>query len=353
MALKTASIQCFRCLDQVQIEAHPAFNLIVGPNGSGKTSFLEALYFLGRGRSFRSTRTRGLVQDGASRFVVRAEFEEAPSVLAVEGGGESLRIRVDGHAAPRIDALVRALPVQVIEPGIHRLVDAGPAQRRSFLDWGVFHVKHTFLEEWRRYQRTLRQRNAVLKQGGGRNDAAVWEDALTASGEAIDQLRETYLADLLPHVNSITDRLLDAPVELTYFRGWAADQSLAEALADSWDRDQRFAQTHVGPQRADLRLRFADKVARDRVSRGQQKLVASALVLAQVALVDSAGAQAPILLLDDPAAELDRRSLGRLFAVAESLPIQQFVTALDADALPDHEHGHVFHVEQGALRLVV
>ncbi|MEO1574963.1 MAG: DNA replication/repair protein RecF [Pseudomonadota bacterium] len=353
MALKTANISHFRCLGDVHVEAHPAFNLIVGPNGSGKTSFLESLYFLGRGRSFRSTRTRGLVQDGHRRFVVRAELEGAPRFLGVEGGGDALRIRVDGHAAPKIDSLVRTLPIQVIEPGIHRLVDAGPAQRRSFLDWGVFHVKHTFLEEWRRYQRALRQRNAVLRQGGDRAAAAVWEDALIASGSAIDQLRATYLEELAPHVTRITEGLLDDPVEVVYHRGWSSEESLADALAGSWDRDQKIGITHVGPQRADLRLRFADRVARDRVSRGQQKLLAAALVLAQVAQVEKDGDRSPILLLDDPAAELDRRSLGRLLAVTSELPVQQFVTALETAALTDPPDGNVFHVEQGEVRLVV
>lgn len=353
MALQTATISRFRCLNDVNVEAHPAFNLIVGPNGSGKTSFLESLYFLGRGRSFRSTRTRGLVQDGHKRFVVRAALGGAPAFLAVEGGGESLRIRVDGHAAPKIDSLVRSLPVQVIEPGIHKLVDAGPAQRRSFLDWGVFHVKQTFLEEWRRYQRALRQRNAVLRQGGDRASAAMWEDALLAAGNAIDQLRATYLEELSPHVARITAGLLDEAVEVVYHRGWPDEVALDKALDASWERDQRIGLTHVGPQRADLRLRFADRAARDRVSRGQQKLLAASLVLSQVALVERDGERPPVLLLDDPAAELDRRSLGRLLAVTSELPVQQFVTALETSALADAPAGHVFHVEQGDLRLVV
>ncbi|MEM6638498.1 MAG: DNA replication/repair protein RecF [Pseudomonadota bacterium] len=351
--LTTAAIHDFRCLQQVDVACHPAFNLIVGPNGSGKTSFLESLYFLGRGRSFRSTRTRGLVRDGERRFVVRCDIDGAPNSLGVEGGGDALRIRVDGHVAGKIEALIRALPIQVIEPGIHRLVESGPSQRRAFLDWGVFHVKHTFLEEWRRYQRALRQRNAVLRQGGQRREAAVWEDALVAAGEAVDQCRATYLADLMPEFQKIVARLLDVPAAVVYSRGWSDESGLRDAINESWDRDARLHMTHVGPQRADLKLRFSDRMARDRVSRGQQKLLAAALVLAQVSLVEKAGKRSPVLLLDDPAAELDQKSLGRLLSVTAELPVQRFVTALDAAVLPDRPVGHVFHVEQGKVELMI
>jgi DNA replication and repair protein RecF len=353
MSLKSLAIAHFRCLREVSVEAHPQLNVIAGPNGSGKTSFLEALYFLGRGRSFRSTRTRGLVQDGEQRFVVRADLDGSPKRIGIEGGGPALRVRVDGHNANGLDELIKALPVQVIEPGIHRLVDAGPSQRRAFLDWGVFHVKHTFLEEWRRYQRAVKQRNAVLRQGGDRNAAAVWEDALVASGEAVHQLRATYLTDLLPHVESVTTRLLDQAVAVDYHHGWGDDESLREALDRSWERDSRIGQTHVGPQRADLRLRFATRVARDRVSRGQQKLLASSLVLAQLRYLVAEDQTSPILLLDDPAAELDTCSLERLFSVTRDLGAQQFITGLDVSILPGTDDAHVFHVEQGSLQKVV
>jgi len=353
MPLQSLAIAHFRCLREVSVEAHPQLNVIVGPNGAGKTSFLEALFFLGRGRSFRSTRTRGLVEDGEQHFIVRADLDGVPKRIGVEGGGPTLRVKVDGHNANGLDVLIRALPIQVIEPGIHRLVDAGPSQRRAFLDWGVFHVKHTFLEEWRRYQRSVKQRNAVLRQGGDRTAAAVWEDALVASGEAVHQLRASYLTELLPHIESVTSRLLDQPVAVDYHRGWGEEESLAEALDRSWERDSRIGQTHVGPQRADLRLRFATRVARDRVSRGQQKLLAASLVLAQVGYLVANDKKSPILLLDDPAAELDTDSLSRLFSVTRELGAQQFITGLDAAILPGSDEAHVFHVEQGALQKVV
>jgi len=343
----------FRCLQQVDVALHPALNLIIGPNGSGKTSFLEALYFLGRGRSFRATRTRGLVRDGQPHFLLRAALDGIPRQLGVEGGPEGLRLRIDGHSAQGLEHLASALPVQVIEPGIHRLVDSGPSQRRSFLDWGVFHVKPSFLDEWRRYQRALKQRNAVLRQGGKRAEAAMWEDALVAAGTAMHELRTTYLDDLMPRINNVSESLLDEPVAVLYQRGWPDDQTLTEALDANWSRDSRIGHTHVGPQRGDLQLRFAKKSARDRVSRGQQKLLAAALVLAQVGMLAEGSGPRPVLLLDDPAAELDQTSLQRLFAVAGALGVQKFITGLDLSLLPEFDERSVFHVEQGVLEKMV
>lgn len=353
MTVQALAIEDFRCLEKVEVEAHPDTNLIVGDNASGKTSFLEALFFLGRGRSFRTARARGLVRDGARNFLVRAELEGRPGRLGVQSGADGLKIRVDGQPAQGIEHLVSAVPVQVIEPGIHRLVEAGPAQRRAFLDWGVFHVKQSFLEEWRRFQRAVRQRNAALRGGADRAGAGVWEDALVAAGEAVHTLRRTYLDLLRPHLTPITDRLLEAPVRLNYTRGWPEDATLAEALDQSWERDRRLGLTNAGPHRADLQLRFADKAARARVSRGQQKLLASALVLAQLALFHGERAQRAVLLLDDPGAELDRHSLSRLFAVIEGLPAQAFITGLTAAELPADRPHSMFHVEQGRFEKMV
>lgn len=353
MSVTQLSISDFRCLVQVDEALHPTANVIIGDNGSGKTSFLETLYFLGRGRSFRPTRTRGLVRDGQPHFLLRASLDGVPRQIGIEAGGPAMRLRIDGHAAQKLEHLAAAVPVQVIEPGIHRLVESGPSQRRSFLDWGVFHVKRPFLEEWRRFQRALKQRNAVLRQGGNRKEAAMWEDALVASGTAVHELRATYLDELMPFVDRVIGQLLDQPAAVAYQRGWPDDLGLAAALDGSWARDTRVGHTHVGPQRADLQLRFAKKSARDRVSRGQQKLLASALILAQVAMLATTDGPGAVLLLDDPAAELDQNSLEKLFSVVSELGAQLFVTGLDRALLPQFDDGFVFHVEQGELRKVV
>jgi DNA replication and repair protein RecF len=145
-------------------------------------------------------------------------------------------------------------------------------------------------------------------------------------------------------------RLLDQPVTITHLPGWPADDSFAAALERSRDRDRRYAVTHVGPHRADVAVRVSGLAARERVSRGQQKLLAAALTLAQLAVQESTNPGRSALLLDDPAAELDGDNLGRLLAVVRQLPAQLFVTALRHDLPALGEPGALFHVEHGTIR---
>ncbi len=353
MTIERLQVVDFRCLQRVDLALDKTTNLIVGPNASGKTSLLEAIFFLGRGRSFRSVRTRGLIRDGCASLTVSARLAGLPRQVGVCGSAGGLDIRIDGQSARGVAHLVSAVPAQVIEPGIHRLVEAGPAQRRAFLDWGVFHVKHSFLEEWRRYQRALKQRNAVLRDTGGRQAARAWEDALVNAGEAVHSLRQRYVDDLATWTGRIGKRLLRQGVDIRYHRGWSEGEALAEALEASWERDRRVGVTHVGPHRADLQLRTADRTARSRISRGQQKLLAAGLVLAQMHLFDAEREDHAVLLVDDPAAELDRNSLGRLFEVIGEVPAQRFITGLEADQMPQSGPHAMFHVEQGAIEKMI
>jgi len=145
-------------------------------------------------------------------------------------------------------------------------------------------------------------------------------------------------------------RLLDADVSVSYQAGWGTSESFADAIERSADRDARYGATQVGPHRADVSVKVAGHVAKERVSRGQQKLLAAALTLAQLSVQESRHPGRSALLLDDPAAELDADNLGRLLAVVRTLPVQLFVTALRPD-LPGLGHpGALFHVEHGGIR---
>jgi DNA replication and repair protein RecF len=226
--------------------------------------------------------------------------------------------------------LAWVLPVQVIDPEIHRLIEEGPNRRRRFLDWGVFHVEHSFVEHWQRYQQALRQRNAALKARQGRGVVTVWDVELVRYGELITEARRRYVEQLAPVAASVAARLLDLDLVLTYRPGWAADTELRAALEASFGKDQEMGATHVGPHRADLAIRLQGAAVRDRVSRGQQKLLAAVLLLSQVKLFPQDSPALPTLLLDDPAAELDSVHLRTLLDEVRSQPLQLVVTTLQA-----------------------
>lgn len=336
----------FRCFESTRVEPGPGFNLIVGDNASGKTSFLEALYFLGRGISFRAARADAAIRFEADHCTLFARLGiGVASRVGVEvsrAGG--LSVRVDGLAGTRGD-LARALPVQLLDPSSHELVSGAPAGRRQFLDWGVFHVEHAFLAAWQRYRRALQQRNAALKT---RNAAGAWywDNSLVTEGMVVDECRRRLLALLQPQVQQVAERLLGAALELHYQAGWAEDTTLESALVASRDRDLQMATSTVGPHRADFRITLRTRRARDTVSRGQEKLIAAALTIAQLELVAKTRVQPVVLLVDEPAADLDREHLALLLAVVGESPFQSFVTALDSSGLKLPEGARAFHVER-------
>ncbi len=350
MSLQQFRASGFRCLEDISLAPDPHLNLITGPNASGKTSLLEAIYYLGRGRSFRASGNRELIRTGARQFTLFGEVEAGKGMhkagVEVEYGARC--IRVDGTDGSGAD-LARILPVQAIDPEIHNLVQGGPEFRRRFLDWGVFHVKHPFLDQWRRYQQALRQRNAALRMGEADNAVSAWDAELADAGESVHRLRNEYLIDYLPLLSSIIAEKLPFDAICDYRRGWDAATPLLEALQQSRARDRSMGSTQVGPHRADLGIAVQDRRARYRVSRGQQKLLGATLIIAQVLHMAGQGLSDLVLLVDDPAAELDRDNRRRLFELLQGLPAQLFVAALEVDDLPATHNGLLFHVEQGRL----
>jgi len=351
MALGTFRAERFRCLSAIELELDPKSNLFIGPNASGKTSLLEAAFFLSRGRSFRSRRRDALIAHGANDFVLSAQAmgSVAPVPLGVRATRGDTEWRVGGAAAAGIADLAEQFPAQVIDPEVHKLLEEGPGRRRRFLDWGVFHVEHGFLSNWRRYHQALRQRNAALKKDAGDTDLAVWERELASSGEALATQRGGYLERIAPPLARIGQALLGEPIALVHQRGWDPDRSLLEALAADRSRDRRYRATQLGPHRSDIAVLVGDQPAKDRVSRGQQKLVAAGLMLAQLEIQELERPGRSALLLDDPAAELDGENLARLMALVRDVPAQLWVTSLKPEIAGLVEGGRVFHVERGNI----
>jgi DNA replication and repair protein RecF len=169
---------------------------------------------------------------------------------------------------------------------------------------------------------------------------------------AVDESRSRYLERLAPHSLRFGHRLLGRPLTLDYRRGWTAGASFGEALAESEPRDRQTGRTEPGPHRAEVVLRLDDRRVQDEASRGQQKLTAAALILAQVAVETSDRPARSVLVVDDPPAELDSSSLERLLAAIEDLPVQQIFTALSPANLAPQADRPVFHVERGEVRAV-
>jgi DNA replication and repair protein RecF len=350
--LKTLDVENLRCVERAQLEFDARATAIVGPNASGKTSLLEAIYFLGHGRSFRAVQREKVIRMGAPflRLVAWVQGPAGPTVVGVEYDSNGIQVHLGGRGRSGFSEIADLIPIQVIGPGVHRLIEEGSARRRRLLDWGVFHVKHDFLHAWRRYQRALHQRNAALRGNAPYPMVAMWDPELDNCAASVDAYRNAYLDSFGTEFATWTSQLVGPHVGLEYRRGWRKDLTLAEALGEARDRDRRLRTTSVGPHRADLVFTVDGTPARERVSRGQQKMLASAFVLAQIALRAVTAERPTCLLLDDPAAELDVDNLGKLLGALEQIPAQLIVTAVSEQGLRGLPVGRRFHVEQGRVR---
>jgi DNA replication and repair protein RecF len=349
MSLAELRIQNLRCIESAVLEFSPELNLIAGENGAGKTSILEAIFLLGRGRSFRTRSSERLIRYHQPKLTVFGRSDDSPPrqagiEVAADGG---TRARINGEAAASLLELSGVLPVQAIDPEIHKLVDQGPERRRRWLDWLVFHVEPSFAAQWARYNRALKQRNAALRSGVG--EIAAWDAELVRNGNAITEARQRTLARLIPCLDQTFERFGGLGVNVGFTTGWLAGTSLEDALRTHAERDRARGTTTAGPHRADVTLRRSQRVARETLSRGQQKLTAVAMIVSQLRLLMDELNLRAVLLLDDPSAELDGKNLHRLFEELSGLRCQMIATSLTQETALFQAPKATFHVEQGRV----
>jgi DNA replication and repair protein RecF len=356
MPLSRLTVRDFRCFETATLDLDAHTTWIVGANASGKTSLLEALFFLGHGRSFRNTRAERLIRTGAERFELVARFDDsglqAGKVLGMARDASGGEARLGGKELRTFAEAAQALPAVVLDSEMNRLVSEGPGHRRRWLDWGLFHVEPDFLDAWRSFQRALRQRNMALKQGYPDRAVSPWTDALIESAHTLHALRERYFETLKPLCEEYLGIALpEIAIELSYRRGWAQDESFPDSLEKSLRRDREFGNTRPGPHRADIRLTSQGIPVTERVSRGQQKMLAGALWLAQVMMFGRGTGRRSLLLVDDLAAELDGERLRRFLELLGRQSVQQVLTAINHSDIERTglAQGAVFHVEQGVL----
>lgn len=352
MSLDRLTVQGLRNLTAFDLKPGPGVNWFFGVNGAGKTSVLEAIHVLARGRSFRTANVPGVIQHGAESLSVVVHRADSGAMLGVERRPDGWRGRIDGRDSRRISEFALRLPLVLIEPDSHRLIDGGPDRRRQYLDWLLFHVEHSYLKTWQRFARLLKQRNAGLKSGADNRTLDAIEAEFVSAAQVINALRHRQVAALSGTLKALCQDLaftLPGPVELTYRPGHAADKQLSELIGEYRDRDRERGFTRHGPHRADLALTCGGHPAAIEMSRGQQKLLAILLQLAHLQMLSEHADCAPILLVDDPVSELDERHLGILLDWLEAAEVQSWVTA----TIPGRPGMAMFHVEQGVVQAMV
>lgn len=320
--------------------------VLSGPNGSGKTTVLEAVAFLGSQRSFRGSPRDAMVRVGCERGYVRGELSDAGRKVTVETeltrGPRDSRAQVNRQRARRAD-LAAAVPVTVFSPDDLAVIQGGPAARRGLLDDALSNLDRRAATAVEDTDRALRQRGALLRQAGGKRSPEieatldVWDERLATAGSALVEARRALLAELSPLAADAYRSLADAgesiEVMLRYEQSW--EGSFADALAERRHEDLRRGATSAGPHRDDVAVRLAERDSRVQASQGEQRCLALALRLGVHQLLTDRLGRPPILLLDDVFSELDPN---RSRALVRQLPRGQ---SLLSTAVPLPEGMHV------------
>lgn len=361
MVISTLRISHFRNLAAVEIfPLSSGLNLICGNNGSGKTSILEAIHYLALGKSFRTSSNQRIIQHGADKFSLFAQLvtdsgRNIPVGMERTTTGD-FNIRVAEKDTTSISDITTLLPVRVIDSHSHQLFEAGPVFRRKYLDWGLFYQCETFINVWRQYERVLKQRNAILRERRSKVEISVWTAELVRYGVELDKLRQDYIEMIKPLVRDAASGLLQlTDLDITYDCGWDPKLGFAEALENGFFDEIRAGYTLYGPHRADFDVTINAVSVKHFLSRGQQKLLICAMILAQGMSLARHANKSLIYLVDDLPAELDLQSRMKLISLLSMQKTQIFITAIEKETICDVFKGDaelpvkVFHVEHGAV----
>ncbi|MBL6985546.1 MAG: DNA replication/repair protein RecF [Methylobacter sp.] len=358
MTLLKLDIYSVRNIHKESIIPSPKINLIFGENASGKSALLEAIFILGRAKSYRCSTIKSVINFTKNQLVVSAQSLQKNGnqlQLGIQLDGKNIDIHINQQAKQKRSDLAYALPLQLIHPKSYELLDAGSQVRREFLDWGVFNHDHDFLFAWRKYKKALSQRNALLKTKH-LDQINVWDKELVYYGTIVDCFRQQYLEKFKPVFIEIIDKFLDLDgVDLKLVSGWDMAKDFNVILIEDRDKDLRYGFTHSGPHRADFQLLINNRLAKDFVSRGQLKLLVMSLKLAQVQLLANEHSQTGCILIDDFAAELDVINRAKLLSYLSKMACQVFITATeknDFGNLSQIKIYKMFHVEHGTIKSV-
>lgn len=360
--LSKLNIHHIRNLSQTAINVSVC-TLFVGDNGSGKTSILESIYLLSRGKTFRHYQPKHYITHGQEICTVWACDTDGQSFAIAKHKDATTTLKLGGMTAQNQALLTKRLPVLLIDPMGMDILDEGATSRRQLLDWLCFHTDPTFYTAWLGYQKLLKQRNALLKSPSTHpSELCPWDTLLSDYANTLHHSRlrafEKWQIEFKATLTALLPKRCDT-LTLTYYAGYDTAISLKQTLSNRLTADKELGYTRTGAHRADvgIHLQTADKKesASHVLSRGEKKLLITALKLSGLPLLCQKHHVTPIVLIDDIASELDDRACSLLLQSVLALPCQIFITSLKAQTaqtlkkLVPSENLSLFKVTQGVI----
>ncbi|MFV1969461.1 MAG: DNA replication/repair protein RecF [Acidimicrobiia bacterium] len=361
MHLAWLELKDFRPYEKLRFEPDEGVNILVGDNGAGKTSVLEAIGYLGMMRSFRGVPDAALVREGTDAAVLRGGIGGAASEMKVEcelPATGRRTVLVNQKRPKRLRDVLLSVPVVAFVPDDLDVIKRGPAVRRDYLDDLASRLWPQAGQDLTEYERVLRQRNTLLKQEGRQTDLAtlrVWDERLADAGARVLIHRRSLVVALQPHLqNAYTVVGGEGLLEWSYRSTWGSEDAgdfetlrsaLVGALVDRRIKDMDVRTTTVGTHRDEPNLLLDGRPMRTRASQGEQRTAALALRIGAYRIIEEIRDQRPILLLDDVFSELDNRRAERVVSLIETG--QVFVTTARDDEVPIR--GRRWSVEEGRV----
>ncbi|MCU7935974.1 MAG: DNA replication and repair protein RecF [Candidatus Thiodiazotropha sp. (ex Dulcina madagascariensis)] len=354
MYLERLTIENLRNIAKADILPGKTNNFIVGKNGAGKTTLLEAIYLLGRARSFRQGNDKNLIKTSTDRLTLFTKLytnQGQRHKIGLSKDDKTTHIRRDRETVTKLSDLAKSFPLTVITPNVQRIIEEDPHQRRRLLNWGVFHVEHTYGNLAKKYQKCLNQRNIALR--GSRSQLSVWDRQIAELGETIHKHQSSYLVEWNKILNEMIEAVgIISPLRLELKSGWKRGLSLQEAIEANQKADIERGFTTSGPHRTDIRIMDEGADIKSHYSRGQKKIAVILLLLGQAMMQVKRTLESPILLIDEIHSELDSNSYHSLLAYITELQLQSFITTLEPlekGETTGKGGAKMFHVEHGTV----
>ena len=344
--LDSIAIRDFRNLERIDLELPPEGAVVVGDNGHGKSNFLEAIYYLQIMRSIRDARDQDLTRFDTTGFHISAHAHtpEAHDIsVGFDRNAKRKKVLHDGSEIRRLSDALGALPSVIFSPRDLELVSGSPTERRRYLDLVLALTDRKYLHALQNYRANLARRNAALRNAARRGSAdneqqiAVWEPALAEHGSVLIEARARWVRDSAAEFSNLVQRMGEkGKAQIRYVSPFADSEARYDVLLAAFEEkralDLRRGMTHVGPHRDDVELTLGGRDLRLFGSAGQQRSAAIALRLLEAAtLRDHSGAE-PLLLLDDPFAELDVRRAGKILVMLEERGLGQTILVVPREA---------------------